>query len=161
VRRNIRGTFGIVTASWKTPGDVLVMLYEKPATRTSTLATLDDAVTLPLNTSPGLTVVALIENATICGGASGARIGTGVGVDAGSGAGETGTDEARGAGVTGAAVAPADGTAGAGLDTTVGAGEGDAVCAALVVGVHATSVKASSARQRGRVEDFMARQRSL
>jgi hypothetical protein len=45
---------------------------------------LDDAVTLPLSTSPGWTVVALIAKLKICGGASGARYG--MPVEAGTGA---------------------------------------------------------------------------
>ena len=100
MRRNIFGTLGTVTASAKIPGAVLLMFYEYPATRTSTLATLDEAVTAPLRTSPGCTTLALIENDRISGGASGATYGTSV-------AGGTGSPVFCTLGVAGAIVAPA------------------------------------------------------
>lgn len=46
------------------------------ATRTSTLATLELVSTLPHTVSPDPTLVELISTSTICGGASGDRIGT-------------------------------------------------------------------------------------
>jgi len=117
------------------------MLYEKPATRTSTLATLDDAVTLPLKVSPGLTVLELIENARIWGGASGARYGIAVGVDVAAGSAVFCTFGTCGAAVTAAAGASGslegcgDGVGPPGtaaLAGCVGSGDGTA-CAATSV----------------------------